>query len=102
MSIIDYSNKSLFEEASKHTYYNFDEIIQSRYAGCFSCLKYYPTFTINEEEHCIASTPHGTLEPTVFCPSCGIDTVIGDASGYDVKNKGFLEYMRDVNNKIIQ
>lgn len=102
MSLPDYSNKSLFEEASKHTYYNFYEVIQSKHAGCFSCLKYYTTNTITEEEHCIASTPHGTLEPTVFCPSCGIDTVIGDASGYDIRNKEFLEYMYKVNNKIIE
>lgn len=56
MSLSDYHNRTLFEEASKHTYCNFDEIIQSLYAGCFSCLKYYPTNTINKEEHCINTT----------------------------------------------
>lgn len=101
MSFSNYSNISLFEEASKHTYYNFDEVISSQYAGCFSCLKYYSTKKINEEEHCIATTPHGTQEPTVFCPFCGIDTVIGDASGYDVKNAKFLKYMYCTNNKLI-
>ena len=102
MSVSKYHKKSLFEQASKHTYCNFDEVIQSQYAGCFSCLQYFPTNIIDKEKHCIASIPHGTLEPTIFCPSCGVDTVIGDASGYDVKNTQFLKYMYNVNNNILK
>lgn len=93
MSVSKYHEKSLFEQASKHTYCNFDEVTKSHSAGCFHCLKTFSTNIINEVEHCIASTPHGTLEPTVFCPFCGIDAVIGDASGYDVQDVKFLVYL---------
>jgi hypothetical protein len=48
---------------------------------------------ITFEDHCIASNHDGTQESTVFCPYCEVDYVIGDASGFPVANKEFLQYM---------
>lgn len=93
MQIFDYSDRSLYEEACKHSYLNLNAIKQSEYAGCYYCLRYFITNVINEDDHCPASKIDGTQEPTVFCPLCGIDTVIGDATGYDIKNIEFLRYM---------
>lgn len=90
-----YKGKSLYEKASYHSFYNYEEVIKSQYAGCYHCKQYFETKLINEEEHCIATTPHGTQEPTVFCPFCGIDAIIGDASGYQVTDFKFLNYMND-------
>jgi hypothetical protein len=82
-----------YAKASEHSFYNYDEITKSQNAGCYHCIKHFSASIINEKEHCIASTPQGTQEPTVFCPLCGIDAVIGDSSGYPVTNTGFLTYM---------
>lgn len=95
MANSNYSDMILYEKASDHSYYNYDEVMNSQYAGCYHCKKYFSVTFINEEQHCIATTPHGTQEPTVFCPLCGIDAVIGDASGYPVSTTEFLKYMND-------
>lgn len=88
-----------FTQASQHSYYNFDEVMKSQYAGCYYCKRSFPTCLIDEDKHCIATTPHGTQEPTVFCPFCGIDAVIGDASGHEVTNIKFLNDMHHHNFK---
>lgn len=93
MTSFNYSDDALYKQASEHTYLNYDEVKRSQHAGCYSCKATFPTSIINFNEHCIASNLDGTQEPTVFCPHCEIDYVIGDASGFPVTNKEFLQYM---------
>ena len=38
-------------------------------------------------------TECNTMEPTVFCPLCGIDSVLGDAYGLPVEDPTFLKDM---------
>lgn len=93
MSHVDYDDANIYNVVSKHSYMNFLEVKASQLAGCYHCKRTFTTDIIEEDKHCMASTPHGTQEPTVFCPLCGIDAVIGDASGYPVTTKPFLDYM---------
>lgn len=51
---------------------NRDAIRRSRGAGCFHCLERFPAGEVAE-----FTEPDGTA----ICPRCGIDSVIGDASG---------------------
>jgi len=70
-------NKTL-TEAHKHTRNNYDELKSSRYCGCCCCMSIYPSAKVNRA--CCISMERDTF----FCPLCGIDCVIGDASGYEL------------------
>ena len=59
-------------EAHTHSAHHRHEIEQSQQCGCFSCCKIYPA---SEVQHYIDKGE------TALCPHCGIDSVIGDASG---------------------
>ena len=52
--------------------------------GCFYCREIFAPNMIVE----------WICEGTAFCPMCGIDSVIGDASGYEI-SKEFLSNMND-------
>ncbi len=61
-----------------------DEIMQSESCGCFFC--------------CAVFAPAGIEEwidqgQTALCPTCGIDSVIGSASGFPVTTE-FLDRMK--------
>lgn len=55
--------------------------------GCFYCLNIFSSDDINDW---ITSDSI----PTARCPFCGIDSVIGKGSGYDI-TKEFLKEMND-------
>jgi hypothetical protein len=78
-----------FVRAHKHTGYQ-QEILKSEKAGCFYCLKIFSPEEINDwhGEKC------EEYEPLALCPKCGIDSVIGSASGYPIENS-FLKKMKD-------
>ncbi|MEC7525584.1 MAG: cytoplasmic protein [Myxococcota bacterium] len=57
---------------------------RSAACGCFSCAQIYSFDAIEEW---IGSD-------TALCPKCGIDAVIGSASGYPIETD-FLRRMRD-------
>jgi hypothetical protein len=64
--------------------------------GCFYCQKSYPP---SEVEDWIEETG-GELSQrpdpwTALCPHCGIDSVIGDASGFPAADPKFLAAMHD-------
>ena len=61
-----------------------DSLRRSRVCGCFYCLGIYPFALIS------AWTDRGQ---TALCPECGIDSVIGSASGYPVDEE-FLRHMK--------
>ena len=60
------------------------EMEASEIAGCFYCCETYSPSEIDEW------IDGGT---TAMCPRCGIDSVIGDASGFPIGDKAFLSKM---------
>ena len=72
-------------KAHDHCNGNLDELRVSETAGCFYCCSIFPATEIEDwvdEGKC------------ALCPKCGIDSVIGSASGYPI-TKEFLEKMYD-------
>jgi len=60
-----------------------DTVRQSQHCGCFYCLATFEPKLISEWVDDSA---------TALCPFCGIDAVIGDASGFPI-TKPFLSAM---------
>lgn len=66
-----------YKAAHVHSSIHRDEIEASDLCGCFHCLQTFPPSQIREwtdEPH-----PPGV---TALCPRCGVDAVIGSASGF--------------------
>ena len=57
-----------------HTIRNREEINQSAYCHCISCIKSYPSPIVMDFINEIDGE-------TALCPYCGVDAVIGDACG---------------------
>jgi hypothetical protein len=70
--------RQLLETAHRSSSKHRAEIERSTVCGCFYCLK---TFSPSTIERWI-DEPSGAQ--TALCPKCGIDSVLGDASGYDL------------------
>jgi hypothetical protein len=77
----------LVEAAHQASSRHRGQIEKSKRCGCFYCLKTFSPTDIKEwiEESSGAET--------ALCPFCGIDSVIGDASGYEVTHD-FLSAMQ--------
>ena len=58
--------------AHKHSFHNRESIRSSSRCGCFFCRK---TFAATDISSFVDD------ENTALCPKCGINSVIGDASG---------------------
>lgn len=74
------------EHSSKHR----DQILASQTCGCFYCCAIFRPSAIEDwvdEE--------GGVGQTALCPKCGIDSVIGDQSGYPITEE-FLTRMNRV------
>lgn len=72
-------NKMTREELKKahnHCRGNRDEIAKSSTCGCFYCCK-----TFKADSVLVWVDKRGK---TAVCPKCGIDSVLGDASGFDL------------------
>ena len=61
-------------------------IIHDRVCGCFYCLRIFPPGEITDW---IQDVKDGTA----MCPYCGIDSVIGESSGFPVTE----EFLREMN-----
>jgi len=74
------------KEAHKHSIRHRDEIAASERCGCFYCLAVFEPSAITRwvDEHGV----------TALCPKCGIDSVIGTASGFPSANLEFLTAMK--------
>ncbi len=77
--------ESTLVAAHKHSARHDEEIARSTFCGCFYCLAVFPPADI---EDWVDDEPR-----TALCPRCGIDSVIGDASGFPVKGADFLGAM---------
>ena len=71
------------ERAHRHSIRHRAEIATSGWCGCFYCLEIFDAREIG------VWTDQGD---TALCPYCGIDSVIGDASGFPVTSE-FLNAM---------
>ncbi len=70
--------------AHKHSFHNAKEILASVKIGCFYCLAISSASSVNE--WCDNSW-------TGLCPQCGIDSIIGDISGFPI-TKEFMKNMQ--------
>jgi predicted short-subunit dehydrogenase-like oxidoreductase (DUF2520 family) len=81
MSIPDYV--AAHKSSSKHR----DILAHSELCGCFYCLAIFPPAKIIDWVDEVDG--QGT---TALCPICGIDSIIGSASGYPI-TEDFLRQM---------
>lgn len=77
-------NQDIIKASHKHSSQHKDEILQSNNCSCFYCLTTFSSASIVEW------TDKGQ---TALCPHCGIDSVIGDKSGYPITDIDFLKQM---------
>ena len=80
---LDLTNEML-EEIHKHSINNKKEIEQSDTCGCFYCKELFVPTEINEWIT--------DKSQTAVCPYCKVDSVIGNASGYEI-TKSLLDAM---------
>ena len=66
-----------------------DQLENDTVCGCFYCLKIFNPKEIHEWIRF-----DGDKSDTAFCPNCGIDSVIGESSGFPI-TKDFLKQMND-------
>jgi len=76
-------------DAHRHSSGHRAELLTSGVCGCFYCCATYPPNAINDW---VDEDASGEGQ-TAICPRCGIDSVIGDRSGFEI-TKAFLEMMR--------
>ena len=67
------------------------ELEKDSICGCFYCLN---IFSPNEIEEWLIDDNPADRRGTALCPYCGIDSVIGESSGYPI-TKEFLQKMYD-------
>lgn len=93
-------NSDIMIKTHKHASYHKDEILSSKKCGCFFCCRIFTPIEIYEWIE---------NRQTALCPYCGIDSVIGDKSGYNIdetflikmeKHWFNMEKFRKVNKKI--
>jgi hypothetical protein len=72
-------------DAHEFSINNGEELMRENKCGCFYCLEIFDPKEIEEW----ADDAVGTA----ICPFCGIDSVIGESSGYPI-TKEFLEAMK--------
>lgn len=65
--------------AYKHASNHRDEVLASSPCGCFCCRRVYAPGEIKDWVD-----EHGGSGMTALCPRCGIDSVIGFASGFPI------------------
>ena len=80
--------------AHKHSISHRDEVLASALCGCFHCQSVFPPSAVIDWNEETSGEAGRAPDPfTAFCPTCHIDAVIGDASGYPVSDQTFLQAM---------
>ena len=72
------------EKAHRHSIYHRAAIEASALCGCFHCMAIYPPSAITDWTD--------YKQDTALCPRCGVDAVIGSASGAPI-TAAFLKQM---------
>ena len=81
---------SILEAAHKKCIRHREKIEASENCGCFYCQTIFASKKITEW----CDDQWHTEGATALCPNCGIDSVIGDASGFDISPE-FLAQMHE-------
>ena len=76
-------------EAHRYARSHMNELKKDQKAGCFYCLR---IFHPGEIEHWLIHDNPVDRGGTALCPFCGVDSVIGESSGFPV-TKEFLQKM---------
>jgi hypothetical protein len=77
------------QAAHKHSIKHRAEIVGSTLCGCsYCCAKFPPSDIVEWADEGPAGEGQSAL-----CPTCGIDSVIGDGSGFDI-SQVFLSTMK--------
>lgn len=79
--------QDVWKQVSDLTMHNKKILNSSKLAGCYYCLKVYPATAVDEFVD--------SDDETGLCPECGIDAVVGDATGYPVTDAEFLQSMHN-------
>ena len=74
------------EQAKLHSLDNELEILSSHECGCFFCRSHFPAKNIADWDYSDGHTQ-------AICPECGMASVIGDASGYEITH----EFLKEMN-----
>jgi hypothetical protein len=88
-SVFDLPESHWLRRAHKRSIRHRAEIEASRLCGCFYCRAVYPPGEIADW----TDTEALVAEQTALCPRCGIDSVIGDKSGFEITGE-FLAEMK--------
>ncbi|RSV36203.1 cytoplasmic protein [Sphingomonas sp. ABOLD] len=80
--------RTTLDAAHHHSTNHRTDLERSDVCGCFFCAK---TFAVSDVEEWVEDE-----SGTALCPNCGIDSVIGSASGFPVADPNFLRAMHDV------
>lgn len=67
---------------------NMEQLKKDTVCGCFYCLRIFNPSEI--EEWIIDDNPCDS-EGTALCPYCGIDSVIGESSGYPITQELLMQ-----------
>ncbi|MFO6446531.1 hypothetical protein ACLBKU_05235 [Erythrobacter sp. NE805] len=82
------------DAAHKHCISHRIEVLASAVCGCFYCRSVFPPKAVTYWHEETSGEAGRAPDPfTAFCPTCHIDAVIGDASGYPVSDPTFLRAM---------
>ena len=80
-------NKTDIIAAHKYSSNHRRQLAKDKKCGCFYCVK---VFAPKEIKFWLKETD----DETAFCPYCGIDSVIGESSGYTI-TEAFLQAMNE-------
>lgn len=72
--------------AHQFSSYHKEQLENSRKCGCFYCLKIFSPKVFTEDDWT-------DEDNTALCPYCGIDAILGDASGLEI-TEDFLKEMK--------
>jgi len=75
------------DAAHHHSANHKEELLLSDVCGCFFCEK---TFAASVVEEWVEDE-----DGTALCPYCGVDAVIGSASGFPVADAEFMRAMHE-------
>ncbi len=81
----------MLEQAHLYSCNHKPELEKDSLCGCFYCLS---IFHPSEIEEWLIDDNDADRRGTALCPHCGIDSVIGQYSGFPIK-KEFLTKMQD-------
>ena len=71
-------------DAHKFSANHREQLLKDQICGCFYCMRIFPSTEITQW----VADPGGTA----VCPYCGVDSVIGESSGYPITEE-FLAKM---------